>query len=168
MPTATFKFDSDYLVEARKRYKRQQWSRWLPLPLRLLVVVIFVAAGVWMLRKGDVVFGLFVVSYGAFLALAHHVDYWLARRSFRKSPFRDEVVTIEFAEAGVHSQSSKHDSQVQWSAFTKVAHFRDGVLVFLGPKRFDWIPFSSLSGANDAAELEALLRAKIQEHRIVE
>jgi len=90
------------------------------------------------------------------------------RRSFKKSPYLDDDVVIEFTDAGFHAHSSKQDTKLQWSAFTKVAHFSDGFLLFQGPKFFNWIPFSSLESPSQAVELATLLRSKITEHKVVE
>lgn len=84
-----------------------------------------------------------------------------------KSPFRNDQLTIQLDEEGFHAFSSKQDVKLSWEVFTRVAHFRDGFLLFQGPKMFNWIPFSSLDHC-DIAELDALLRRKVQEHKIVE
>jgi len=168
MATASIKFTSEFLIEAFKRYRRQHRGRYVGFAIKLIALVLLSPMAIWMFWQGHVVVGVFFAVFSMFMFFAHHVDYWLARRSFRKSPYRDEDITIELTEAGFHARSPKQDTKLQWSAFTKVAHFKDGVLLFQGPRFFNWIPFSSLSGAAEAAELETLLRSKIQEHRIVE
>lgn len=168
MPTASIKFTSDYLVEACRRYRRQHRGRYASLALKLLALALLAPVAVWLVKQGHIAVGVVFAALGVFMFLAHHVDHWLARRSFRRSPYRDEDLTIEFSEAGFHAQSPKQDVRLRWSAFTTVAHFSDGFLLFQGPKLFTWIPLSSLARASESAELDALLRARIPEHRIVE
>ena len=152
----------------RSRYRRQHRGRRIGFLIKLFALALLAPITVWMFWKEQIVIGLFFTMLSVFMFFAHHIDYWLARRSFRKSPFRDDEVTIEFSDAGVHALSPKQDSKLQWSVFTKVAHFRDGFLLFQGPKFFNWIPQSSLGSSSQVAELEALLRSKIVEHRVVE
>jgi hypothetical protein len=168
MPTASIKFTSDFLIEAFRRYRRQHRGRYVGLAIKLLALVLLAPIAVFMFWQEHVLFGVFFAALGVFMFFAHHVDYWLARRSFRKSPYRDEDMIIEFSDAGFHARSPKQDTRLQWSAFTRVAHFRDGFLLFQGPRFFNWIPVSSLGSPSQAAELAALLRSKIAEHRIVE
>jgi len=168
MPTASIKFTSDFLIAALQRYRRQHRGKYVGLAIKLVALALLAPLAIWMFWHGHVVIALFFAALSIFMFLAHHVDYWFARRSFRKSPYRDEDVTIEFSDAGFHARSPKQDTKLQWSAFTRVSHFRDGFLLFQGPKFCNWIPLSSLSSPSEAAELETLLRSKIQDHRIVE
>ena len=85
----------------------------------------------------------------------------------RKSPYENDELTIQISEDGYHATSSKQDVKLQWNAFTRVAHFSDGFLLFQGPKMFNWIPFCSLA-PSEIAEVERLLKKHIQEHEIVE
>ncbi|MBX3734944.1 MAG: YcxB family protein [Verrucomicrobiae bacterium] len=168
MPTASIKFTSDYLIAAFQRYRRQHRGRYVGLAIKLLALALLAPLAFWMFWQEHLVIGGLFAALSVFMFFAHHVDYWLARRSFTKSPYRDEDVLIEFTDAGFHARSPKQDTKLQWSAFTKVAHFRDGFLLFQGPKFFNWIPFSSLGSPSQAAELSAFLRSKISEHKIVE
>lgn len=168
MPTASIKFTSDFLITAFQRYRRQHRGRYIGLAIKLLALSLLAPLAFLMFWQGHIVIGVFFAVLSVFMFLAHHVDYWLARRSFTKSPYRDEDVLIEFTDAGVHTCSPTQDTKLQWYAFTKVAHFRDGFLLFQGPNCFTWIPFSSLGSPLQAAELSALLRSKITEQKIVE
>jgi hypothetical protein len=168
MPTATIKFTSDFIIEASIRYRGQHRGRYVALGIKLLALVLLAPLALWMFWQEHVLIGVFFVALSVFMFFAHHVDYWLARRSFRKSPYRDEDVIIEFTDAGFHARSPKQDTKLHWSAFTRVAHFSDGFLLFQGPKFFNWIPLSSLGSPAQATDLAALLRSNIAEHKIVE
>jgi len=168
MPTASIKFTPDFLVEALQRYRRQHRGRYVGLTIKLIALALLAPLSIWMFWQRQILIGIFFVALSVFMFFAHHVDYWLARRAFRGSPYRDEDVTIELTDAGFHARSPKQDTKLQWSAFTRVAHFRDGFLLFQGPKSCNWIPHSSLGSPSQAAELATLLASKITEHRIVE
>jgi hypothetical protein len=168
MPIANIHFTSDFLVEAFQRYRRQHRGRSVILAIRLLAFPVLALVALALFWQGDIAEGLYFAAFIVFLFFAHHIDSWLIRRTFRKSPYRDDHLTIEFSEAGFHTHSPIQDTKLQWSVFTRVTHFRDGFLLFQGPKAFNWIPVSSLESATQVAELETLLRSRVQEHRIIQ
>jgi hypothetical protein len=168
MTAATFKFTADFLIETFRRFRLQHGGRWVMAAVKVLAVLLSAPLGIWALREGQVLLGIFFLVLCVLMFFAPHMDYWLVRRSFRQSPFRGEDVRIEFSDSGFHATSPKQDIKLQWSAFTRVVHFKDGFLLFHGPRSFNWVPVSSLAGLSDIAELEALLRSKIADHRIVE
>lgn len=168
MPTASIKFTSDFLIVAFQRYRRQHRGRYVGLAIKSLALVFLAPVAIWMFWREHILMGISFLALSVFMFFAHHVDYWLIRRSFRKSPYCDEDVTIELSDAGFHVRSSKQDSRLQWTAFTKVVYFKDGFLLFQGPKSFIWIPLSSLSYPSQAAELATLLRSKIPTHKTIE
>src|SRR5688572_9933697 len=144
MPTASIKFTSDFLTEAMKRYRRVHRSRYVILAIKLMAVTLLVPLAGWMFWKDQLLVGVFLAALSGFMFVAHRVDYWLACRTFRKSPYRDDELTIEFTDAGFHAYSSKQDMALQWSVFTRMVEFRDGFLLFQGPTFYNWIPLSSL------------------------
>jgi hypothetical protein len=168
MPTASIKFTSDFLTAAMKRYRRVHWSRYVIFAIKVVAVTLLVPLAVWMIWKDQLLVGIFLAALSGFMFVAHHVDDWLACRAFRKSPYRDDELTIEFTDGGFHARSSKQDTALQWSAFTRMVEFRDGFLLFQGPTFYNWIPLSSLIDGSQAAELAELLRSKIADQRIVE
>ena len=168
MPTASIKGTSDFLIEGLQRYRRQHRARYVMLVIRVLAAVLLAPLTILTFWQGPVVIGVFLMALTVVMFFGHHVDYWCARRSFRKSPFRDEDVEIDFSDTGFHARSPKQDVKLQWSVFTRVAHFKDGFLLLQGPNVFNWVPLSSLGDPSQAAELAALLRSKISEHKIVE
>ena len=150
-----------------QRYRRQHRARFSGLAIKFLSFILLMPIAIWMLWRGYVFIGAFLAVLGISMFFAHHLDYWLARRSFKKSPYRDEHLTIELTDQGFHALSEKQDVKLSWSVFTKVVQFNDGFLLFQGPKWFNWIPVSSLSDSSQAAELESLLRSKIREYRVM-
>ena len=181
MIQALIKFTPDGLVLAMKRRRRLSRSRYVGIAIKsvaLSVIVPLVIVIAWVgtnyklghaFSNGQMLIGiLFATVLCVFMLNAHHVDFWLARRRFRKSPYFNEEVSIEFSDSGYHSRSAKSDSMLQWSVFTKVVHFRDGFLLFQGPYLYSWIPLASLVNPSDAAELATLLRSKIANHTIME
>src|SRR5205085_2179243 len=99
---------------------------------------------------------------------SHYIDYWLARRAFPTSPYGNENYTIEISEDGFHAKSPKSETKLAWSIFTKASHFKDGILLFQGPRFFNWLPFSALVDSKQKHELEKLLQKQIKIHQVVE
>ncbi len=165
---ATINFNADFFVECQRRYRRQHRERRFLLVLRVFVLIITIPTVPILLWKGEIFPTLLCAVTPLFLFFVHHVQDWLARRSFKTSPFHDDLLTAEFTESGYHVMSSKQDVRFQWCAFTKVVHFQDGFLLFLGPRAFIWVPVSSIVDPTQVQELERLLAAKVAEHKVVE
>ena len=167
MPTANIEYTPDFVVAAWRQYRRQHRSRHVGLVIKLMALAVLSPLTLWMFWYGHVLVGLCLAAVSVFAFFTHRVDCWRVRRSAGKSPHCDEHCTIELTDAGLHSRSSKAETKLQWSAFTKVVHFTDGFMLFQGPQLFHWIPLSSLNAPSEAVELETLLRSKVQEHRII-
>ena len=165
MPTATIKFSPEFLVEAMKRCRAQNRARLVILVIKLVSLAILAPIALWLFLQGYHSTGIGFALVSVFMFYAQHLDFWWAKHSFRKSPYLNDVLAIEFSEGGFHARSPKQDVKLQWSVFTKVVHFKDGFLIFQGPGAANWIPISSLGDSAQAIELEMLLREKVREHK---
>lgn len=167
MTVAVFKFDEDFLVEAFRRYRRQHRARWVFLGLKVGAILLVAAVGGWALHLGNTLPGVVFLSLSLLLCFVHRVDDWWVRRALRKSPYADEVLRVEMDETSYRVTSPKQDVKLQWSVFTRVVHFPDGVLIFQGPRVFNWIPVTALVAPADRAGLETLVRSKIRPHQVI-
>lgn len=147
-----------------KRIRAQSRTKVLGLVIKLTALAILAPMAFWLFHRGFRATGICFAIVGVFMFFAHHVDLWWAKRSFQKSPFLDDVLRIEFTAEGFHAKSEKQEVKLNWSVFTKVAHFSDGFLLFQGPKMANWIPLSSLESPAQSRDLERLLREKIKDH----
>jgi hypothetical protein len=129
--------------------------------------VFLAAASIVGFATGDPGKACIFLAFAVGVAFSGHLDRWLIRRSLAKSPFRDDELTITFDEVGFHASSAKQDVKLRWEVFSRVAHFQDGVLLFQGPRTFNWIPFSAMAPGH-AAKLDLLLREHIKQHKIVQ
>ena len=86
--------------------------------LKALLTVILAALAAFGFIHGPFALGLFFVGMCLLLLFSHHIDFWLARRSLRQWPFRDEIVAIVFTEDGFHAKSPKQETMLRWSSFT--------------------------------------------------
>lgn len=167
MLTGFIKYDADFLESALDRYRRQHFGRLLIAGVKIVGTVIFGFASVFLFWVGEPLKASVPLIIVAVAILSGPLDQWLVRRAMAQSPFKDDELTIEFNDEGFHARSSKQDVNLRWEVFTKVAHFRDGFLLFQGPKLFNWVPFSALKHA-EVSELDALLHKHVDEHKIVE
>jgi hypothetical protein len=167
MPIASIQYDSDFYIESLKRYRRQHGGRHFGLIVKVLGVLILTPVAVSLFWQGLFLWGLLITALVILAFFSQYIDYWMIRRAFRKSPFRDELVTIEFTEPGFHATSPIQDIKLQWPAFTKVVYFPDGFLLFRGPGTVNWIPFSAIPDMQQTQELENLLRAKVGNHQLI-
>lgn len=167
MPTARIRYDAEFLGAALKRFRRQHPARIVSTLVRSAGGIIFGAAAVFLFWIGQPMEALIALLIFLLAIFAGTINQWLVRRSMAKSPFNGDELTINFGVDGFHAFSKKQDVKLRWEVFTRVAHFRDGFLLFQGPKLFNWIPFSAIQ---DSAiqDLDNLLRKHIKEHKIVE
>ncbi len=167
MPTAIIRYDSEFLGVALKRFRRQHPAHIASTLVRLVGGIAFGAAAVFLVWVGQPMEALMALLLCLLAIFAGTLNQWFVRRSMAKSPFNGDELTINFDADGFHAFSKKQDVKLRWEVFTRVAHFRDGFLLFQGPKLFNWIPFSAIE---DSAipNLDSLLREHIQEHKIVE
>jgi hypothetical protein len=171
MITIHLKYDLDFLDTAFRRARRQRYS---PLGARVLQVIgytIGILGVIVFFLLGETLFALLTLPYLVFVfyapALANRLDRWFLGRALKKSPYANEDVTMIFSDAGLHTTSPKQDMKLHWDAFTRAAHFRDGVLLFQGPGVFNWIPSSAIAPSG-IDSFHALLRAHIKDHQTIE
>ncbi len=167
MVTTTIQFSPEFLVESLKRYRLQHRGRLAVFGVKLVALLVFGPIAVLLALTGHAGAGAGLAAFSLFVFFAHHLDFWWAKHSFLKSPYLNDVLVIEFSEVGFHARSPKQDVKLQWSVFTKVVHFKDGFLLFQGPKVVNWIPFSAFENSEQVSELDQLIRQKIQEHKVV-
>ena len=168
MTEASIRFSDDFVVDALRHYRLQHRARRPLMLLKVVMALLLAVLAVVGFAYGPLLLGLFFVGLCLLLLFGHHIDFWMARRSLRRSAFRDETVAIKFTDDGFHANSPKQDTTLRWSSFTRAVQFRDGLLLFHGPTSFHWIPASSLGGPAGIGSLEEFLKAKIAEYRIVE
>ncbi|MEY2467028.1 MAG: hypothetical protein QOD03_1549 [Verrucomicrobiota bacterium] len=160
MIKARIKFSPEFLTEAMVRYRQQHRTRWLLTLIKIISFLLLVALGVFITSEGEWIIGLFFAMISALLLFSQRIGLWWMRRSFLKSPFYNEDLTIEISHEAYHVKGSKQDSKLSWSLFSKIVCMPDGFLLFQGPSFFNWIPYSALEDPNQREELKALLRDK--------
>lgn len=94
------------------------------------------------------------------LALGPKIDYFLLKRSLRRSPFYGGQTVIAVTESGVSVQTPKSHLTLSWGAFTLARRIKDGFLVSLEPGSIQWWPDSALA-IGTPTSIGQLLRANI-------
>jgi hypothetical protein len=177
MPVARFRFTDAFYAEAFQRHQQAFPGtpnlRLLRGGLALLLtlgVIVVVQSGdistVWRLAQPMVVIVLGLLLF--FYLFGHRLERWAACRGFRKSPFHDELLRVEFRQDGVHAVGEVASVSASWGTFAKVVHFRDGFLIVEHGGLYRWIPIRYLEDPASLNELETLLRDNIRDHRVIE
>jgi len=162
-------YDENYVLSSIDRYRRQRhvypWFIAVKvlcgLGMALLLGIITWGA---MPAAGQLVPLLVTATVIAvFLLLllqGPRIDYFFLKRRLKKSPLYGENTRIEVDDSGVSVSTSKTQTILQWSAFSKARRLDAGFLVFMEPTSFYWWPDAALvSGTVD--EVDRLLRAKV-------
>ena len=166
MPAANIRYNAEFLAEAFKRYRRQHPARYFILVVKAIGVLILAPATIFAFTTKDPEHGAICLTFLILIFFSGAIERWNIKRTLAKSPYNNDDLRIDFSENGFHAFSTKQDVKLAWPIFNRVSHFKDGFLLFQGPKVFNWIPFSALEpGAVE--ELETLLRTHITTHKIV-
>jgi hypothetical protein len=135
------------------------------LPFKILAVIALAILSVFAAIYDSTWMALFFIALIVLLLSGHCIDYWILKRRFRKSPYRNEHITITISDGGFHAIGGKSETKLTWEAFTKAAQFRDGFLLFQGPTLFNWLPVSGIVSGTPV-EIDQLIRKHIKEHKI--
>lgn len=157
MPQYRICLTEDYLVECAQRYRTQSPNRIWVLPLK--AIGFLGLAGLTVVGISAKSFSMAAIP-GFFLLLllaGPRFDYWLMKRRFRRSPFRDDVLLVDLSEAGYKSEANSGKAEIPWRTFTKGRRFDDGFLLFIGQSQFHWWPDSALIEGS-ASDVDKLLR----------
>ena len=167
MVVAEYKITQAYLKEANRRSlaARQTFPNWLLFALLTFVWAVLFVIALFDAAYRKVIFPVAVAL--PFVALLIGIVMIRRSRQWRASPFYQADIRIEFSDAGIREVTSKSNTTMDWSATTRVVHFRDGYVLYFGPALARWIPKSSIQPPSDAEELEALFQAHIANHRVM-
>lgn len=161
--TYSLRFDDDYGVESLKKHRAIVKSRWARWPLKLLCALGMVAlAALGLAIRAYVVFGI-AVGFLALVFYAPYIDYFVVRRRYRKHAQYGSQISVELAEDGLKFTSRDSDSNLRWSSFASAAGFADGLILYLAPWHYVWLPDSGVQ-SGDAAQARAIARAKIAKY----
>lgn len=167
MVVAKYGITQAYIKEANRRSlaARQTMPNWL-----LFTLLIFVWAVFLVVVFFDATYRIIAYTVAGvlpFVVLFLWVVIIRRKQRWRASPFYLADVHIEFSDAGIREVTSKSSTTMDWSATTRVVHFRDGYVLYFGPSLARWIPKSSIQPPSTTEELEALFQAHIANHRIM-
>jgi hypothetical protein len=150
-------FDDSFFVAMLRRYREvHAWRRTRVVVKVLLILFLVVCVAGSLAQKWWGMAGFWAAVIGLLLA-SPRIDYWIAKRRFRLSPFRDESIRLSMGPDGVHSVSSSHDQRMAWRAYTKAYKLDDGILLLMGPHLFQWLPDAAMV-AGTRADADALIR----------
>lgn len=105
------------------------------------------------------------ICMGVFALLLGWPNAWLTRRNFSKSPFFNDEIDFSVSESGTHVVSRDSEVRLGWSNYTGARRFKDGLLLFQGPRVFNWLPDTAAADASSIAAVQELARAHIRDYR---
>jgi hypothetical protein len=161
--TYLLRFDDSYGVESLKRHRAIVMSRWARWPLKILCALGMTAlAALGLTIKSYVVFGT-AIGFLALLLFAPQLDYLIVRRRYRKHAQYGSDVNVELSEDGLKVASRDSDSNLRWSSFTSAAGFEDGLILYLAPWHYVWLPDSGVQ-SGDPAQARTISGARVAKY----
>ncbi len=167
MPEYRFLFGEDFLIQGFQKYRKQHGTRCVFIAIKSVASILLVALVAFAVAHRIWGLTIFLIALVILIFNGHRMDFWLFKRRFRKSPYRNENIIITLTADGFHAVGLKSNSKLTWAAFTKARRFRDGFLLFQGPGLFNWLPDAALA-AGAAAEVAYLIEANVKDYKIVE
>jgi hypothetical protein len=162
-----FRFDDEHLIRSTQRYQQKRWSMRAVAVFRYLAAALCAALAwfCWLIRENWV--ASLAVAAVLSLLFTWPLQKLAIRYKFRKSPFRNEEVTVNFDAQGAHVKGTVQDARVSWAVYTRARRFEDGMLLFLGPSLYSWMPDSAATDSTSSANLRELVRAHVSDYREV-
>lgn len=162
-----FKFDNQFVVDSFNKYRRQHAIRNTWFIIKIILTFVFMILSIISIYHGDYKLVYFFAAVIILMIYGHKIDYFIIKYQNRKSPYLNEHVEIYLSENGFHAVSSKSETKAKWSIFTKAVVFRDGFLLFQGPRLFNWLPLKNISeGSVD--KLSDLIKNNIKNIKVIE
>ncbi len=163
MIDVSFTFTPDKYVDAIHHLRRQYKLSRLFASMVVILGVFLVTVGL----HGSIRWQGYSQLFALYFCLPHRTLLIGSHgASFHKLPFCNKEVVQRFDETGLLESTGESDSHFDWSTFTKVVHFDDGILLFSGPKFIRWIPVDAFVNPNQITDFQQLLRANVNEHEV--
>jgi hypothetical protein len=156
-------FDERYGVESLKKHRTVVQSRWARWTLKIVCGLGLVTLGaLGTVIKSFVVCGT-AVGFLGLLAFAPQIDYLILHLRWRKHSQYGSTMNVELSDENLKFASRESDSVFRWSSFVSAAGFADGLLLYMAPWQYVWLPNSGLQ-TGDAAQARAIAKAKVAKY----
>jgi hypothetical protein len=157
-----FVADLDFYRTAFARYGRQRPHR-----LRNAAVLgssALVLAGAWIYARASHAVWVLIPQLALICVVAGGIAGFATGKillpiRLKRAPNYGAKITTTLDEDGLTAVEPQAQANLKWAAFTRVAHFPDGIL-FVRGRVIRWLPDSALQNATPA-EASAFVRAKI-------
>jgi len=161
--TYVLRFDDNYAVESLKKHNARAKSRWLRWPLKTVCALGMLALIALGVAVKSYVIVAFAATMLALLAAGPRLDYFFVRRRYRKHAQYGLDVTVDLSEESARFTSRDSNSELRWASFVSTLEFSDGLMLYLAPWHYVWLPDSDIR-AGDSHEARALVKSKIAKH----
>lgn len=129
----------------------------------VLAGLCLMGTSIYLLCSREIVMGMIPILFVAIAAIGMACEPGSIKRRMRKSPLMGETFEVNISEESFDLSSSLARTSLKWDLFTKVVHFKDGLLLFQNPSGFIWLPYSGLRTGN-IQQLEELVQRHVPEH----
>jgi hypothetical protein len=162
-----FRFDVAHLIRSTQRYRQTRAiiRAWTIFGYLAAVPAAALAWFCWLIGENWV--ASLCVAAVITLLFNWPLQKLAIRYTFRKSPFSNEDVQVEFGADGVRVKGTIQDTRLTWAVYTSARRFKDGMLLFQGPHMYSWMPDSAATDSTSVAGLGELARTQVRDYREV-
>ena len=151
-----------FVDEMMHRYKSTQTSRRLFEVLKWTTLVLTSAFVAVLFYLNEPLIGGFFGLIIIWCLFAPKLDKCLMANRLRKNPGFGSQVNFQFTQEGFRLSGKHGEGFLKWSAFSHAKILSDGILLFQGPRVFNWVPFSKIVEGSES-ELKNLVQAHVSQ-----
>jgi hypothetical protein len=158
-----YNFTVDEMLRSSDHAESQKARR----ALRRLIVptgIGLIVIGVLLWKNPFTLLSIYLVALGFYLAfLRKLVARHFVRKNFAKRPDQNVEVKFTADDNGITISTKNSNSSCQWTLFSKVLKFEDGVLLYSNSQIYHWIPAHAFSSQYNFQIFTEILRKQVSD-----
>lgn len=130
-----------------------------------VVSLLFLIASVAILLTGPAEYralGLILLGLSVLLPAIYAASVYAMRAAINADPRAGRDYWLQISDSGIRFRSEGVDSHLEWKVYQRVVKTRGFYLLYYGRRQFSVIPLRVLSGEQQIADFEALLRRHLE------
>ncbi len=156
---AQYTFDREEFLLAHKFAGYVQLRRSLRFFYLLCALVFGVASCIIMNYNSYAAFSILFLAFLIVLSLWNQPIQ--VKKDFEVSPLKDAQFTWRFGEARISVTTSITESQFDWRRIIAAVQCKEGYLLFVERRMFNWLPRKAFASPEDFETFEKLVKEKV-------
>ena len=166
--TATYTWTMDELIAAHENHARARCRPVFRLGLVCIALLAILAGWGYYLSLGWGIPSILFPLIGVYILFLRKYDKRAAiRRHFKRRPDRNTEVVWTMQDDDLHIKTHESECRSKWSQIASVRKAHNGLLLYPNEAIFCWLPFHALPDESQREAVEALLREKVRDFKVI-